>query len=260
MEKIAVAKGFKPHDVLLGPDATYARVTTKIRSAAAQLEQGDIFLFTFSGHGYQKADSRPDKDEEDELDETILLFDVLLLDDVFRKDLWPRFKAGVRVLMVADSCHSGSNYLNLVDDRVVSYPNGMVTADVELTALDEIPVKTCDRLVARTISNATAWRHWAEYNEFYQSTSVPLLSSIEASVLHLAACEDDDRTADDFPNGVYTTAMLKVLKDLDPANYDDLVKKIQTELTARGCDQIPLIDITGPDGYSFRKQKPFMID
>src|SRR5690349_21373816 len=111
MEQIAEAKGFQTRDLLLGSDATYARVTTRILSAAAELEAGDIFLFTFAGHGFQVVDVGTGQDEPDFLDEALLLFDVELLDDVLRKNMWPRFKAGVRVLMVADSCHSESVFL-----------------------------------------------------------------------------------------------------------------------------------------------------
>jgi hypothetical protein len=260
MEQIAIDQGFDPHDVLLGPDATYARVTTKIRSAAAQLEKGDFFFFSFAGHGFQKADAITDRDETDRLDETILLFDVELFDDVLRKDLWPRFKAGVRVLMVADSCHSGSVFLNppgLTNSNV--RPIATLEAD-KSTDLGELPVLTPDKLVARTISNTTGRRHRAEYKEFYQSALVPLVNPpIKANVLLLAACEDFDRTGDDLPNGVYTAALLDVLKT-DPKDYDDLVNQIQEQLTADGRDQRAVIRPADPDDVTLRRQKPFKIE
>ena len=259
MEQIARDAGFEPRDVLLGADATYARVTTKIRSAAAQLEKGDFFFFSFAGHGFQTADAITDSDETDHLDETILLFDVELFDDVLRKDLWPRFKAGVRILMVADSCHSGSVFLNppgLTNSNV--RPIATLEAD-KSTDLGEIPVLTRDKFVARTISNTTGRRHRAEYIEFYQSTLVPLVNPpITASVLLLAACEDFDRTGDDLPNGIYTAALLEVLKT-NPKDYDVLVNRIQERLTADGHDQRAVIRPADPDDVTLRREKPFTI-
>lgn len=260
MEQIARDAGFEQRDLLLGPDATYARVTTKIRSAAAQLEKGDFFFFSFAGHGFQKADTITDGDETDHLDETILLFDVELFDDVLRKDLWPRFKAGVRILMVSDSCHSGSVFLGPLESTTSSVRRIALEKD-EPTEQDEFPVLTPDRLVARTISNTTGRRHRAEYIDFYQSTLLPLLNPpINASVLLLAACEDFGRTGDDLPHGVYTAALLDVLKKSNPKDYDDLVNKIQQRLTAAGRTQRAVIRPADPNDVTLRRQKPFRIE
>ena len=261
MEKIAIDKGFDPHDVLLGADATYARVTTKIRSAAAQLEKGDFFFFSFAGHGFQQTDTRDDRDESDLLDETILLFDVELFDDVLRKDLWPRFKEGVRILMVSDSCHSGSVFLNppgLTNSNI--RPIATLEAD-KSTDLGEFPVLTPDKLVARTISHTTGRRHRAEYKEFYQNTLLPLLNPpITANVLLLAACEDFDKTGDGLPHGVYTQALLDVLGKSNPVDYDDLVEKIQGRLDAAKHTQRAVIRPADPDDVSLRRQIPFTIE
>lgn len=243
MEKIAAINGFKTRDLLLGSDATYARVTTKIRSAAAELEAGDIFLFTFAGHGFQESDIS--QDEDDFLDETLLLFDVELFDDVLRKDLWPRFKPGVRVLMIADSCHSGTVFL--------------IPPDNTDEIANDFPVAPAGSFVPRTISDATSRRHQEEYGEFYRNLLVPLFNPpITASLLLLAACEDNLTTGDGDPNGMYTAAMLKVLKE-NPADYDALVKGIDEELKKAGRVQNPTINTAGGDDPEFRLQKPFTI-
>lgn len=245
MEQIAEAKGFQTRDLLLGSDATYARVTTKILSAAAQLEDGDIFLFTFAGHGFQVVDVGSGQDEPDFLDEVLLLFDVELLDDVLRKNMWPRFKAGVRVLMVADSCHSGSVFLIPGD-----------TAQ---------PVATSSNFVPRTISVGTGRQHQAEYGEFYRNLLVPIFDPpINASVLLLSACAPDQPTGDGEQNGMYTAALLKVLRNPEPPkNYDDLVQAIDTELKELGHDQIPGVETAGLNdeaNEAFRAQRPFARD
>jgi hypothetical protein len=249
METIAIRKGFQPHDLLLGQNATYSLVTAKIRNAAASLNDGDIFLFTFAGHGFQGPDVG-DKDELDFHDESILLFDVELFDDVLRKELWPCFNAGVRILVIADSCHSQTIPANLDE---------LTRSDSKLRSEDEITVETPDGLVARTVSKYTRERHQAEHRSFYENILLPLLNPpINASILALAASRDDETTADGEPNGVYTAAMLKVLRESDPVDYDELVARIRQELANR--PQYPTIEPFGQPNQAFRRQKPFKIE
>lgn len=253
MEAIAIENKFNPHDVLLGSEATYGRVSTKIRAAAAELNKGDFFLFTFAGHGFQRVDIAPG-DEPDFRDETILLFDFELYDDVLREVFWPLFRKGVRILIVADSCHSGSVATAPGDALVNS--ESVTKANVRESI--EIPVRTPDGLLARTISPVTGERHLAEYGLFYQLPTVPLLNPpINASVLLLAACEDDQTTGDLLPHGVFTAALLKVLKDQKPVDYPDLHKKLGKELASRPQD--PVLKPIEPADEEFMAQKPFTI-
>ena len=87
--------------------ANRANLLAAARGAWADMKPGDLFIFYLSGHGGQKADA--DGDEEDGVDETICLWDGPLSDDVLR-DLWDDVPAGVRVFMVTDTCHSGTNF------------------------------------------------------------------------------------------------------------------------------------------------------
>jgi len=272
MEQIAEGKGFQTRDLLLGSDATYARVTTKILSAAAQLEAGDIFLFTFAGHGFQVVDVGTGQDEPDFLDEALLLFDVELLDDVLRKNCWPRFKAGVRVLMVADSCHSESLLL-IPGDTVQPAANNSgaagpppdATPEPPPAETDEFPVATSGHFVPRTIPIESGRQHQEEYAEFYRNLLIPIFDPpINASVLLLSACASDKATGDGEQNGMYTAALLKVLKDPGPPkNYDDLVNAIDIELKKLGRDQEPRVETAGMNdeaNAAFRAQRPFARD
>jgi hypothetical protein len=268
MEKIAAAKGFDTRDLLLGSDATYALVTARIYSASAQLEAGDIFLFTFAGHGFQKVDR--DRDEPDRLDETILLYDVELRDDVLRKELWPRFNAGVRVLMIADSCHSGSVFLIPPDpadpaaNEGGSNLNALIAAEAVLAAIndvDEFAIRTRDGLIARTILHSTHGRHMNEYGEFYRNTLLPAdKPPINASLLLLAACADNEVTGDGPDNGVFTTAMLNVLRNSDPTSYCNFRNLIEADLQLNGHTQTPVLQSGGVIDPAFRDQRPFTID
>lgn len=104
MYDLAQTQGFESH-ILLTADATSEALTKAIEAAASKLTGGDLFFITYSGHGGQITDT--DGDETDLLDETWVLYDRELLDDELRA-LWSLFTSGVRILMLSDSCHSGT--------------------------------------------------------------------------------------------------------------------------------------------------------
>ncbi len=104
MAALARSRGMVPL-VLLTKKATRAAVLAGLRRAASTLKGGDFFFLSFSGHGGQIPD--PSGDEADKLDETWCLFDGQLIDDELYVEL-ARFAAGVRVLVLSDSCHSGT--------------------------------------------------------------------------------------------------------------------------------------------------------
>jgi hypothetical protein len=91
--------------MLLTRDATRANVRKGIRAAAKALNAGDLFFLTYSGHGGQVDDVT--NDEADSIDETWCLFDGQLIDDELYLEL-NRFRKGVRILVLSDSCHSGT--------------------------------------------------------------------------------------------------------------------------------------------------------
>ena len=104
MAAIASSKGMVP-TVLLTRAATRNHVFTAMRAAAKQLAPGDLFFLTYSGHGGQVKDV--DHDEPDHRDETWCLFDAELIDDELYLEM-SRFAKGVRILLLSDSCHSGT--------------------------------------------------------------------------------------------------------------------------------------------------------
>ena len=104
MHALAKGVGFSSR-LLVAAEATRGAVTDAIKTAASELVAGDIFFLTFAGHGGQLKDM--DGDEADGKDETWVLYDGQLLDDELNV-LWAEFDPGVRVLVLSDSCHSGS--------------------------------------------------------------------------------------------------------------------------------------------------------
>ena len=104
MAAIAASRGMMS-SMLLTRDGTRANVLKAIRKAAKALQSGDLFFLTYSGHGGQVDDVT--SDEDDAIDETWCLFDGQLIDDELYLEL-SRFRKGVRILVLSDSCHSGT--------------------------------------------------------------------------------------------------------------------------------------------------------
>ena len=105
MTAIARAEGFTARN-LKAPEATAGRILAEISQAAQVLRTGDKFLLTYAGHGGQVSDLTG-TEESDQKDETWVAYDRQIIDD----ELWlalSEFSEGVDIIMVSDSCHSGT--------------------------------------------------------------------------------------------------------------------------------------------------------
>ena len=133
--KRAIAKRFGFNSALLiNDEATMTSVLTGIKAAAFYLDFGDIFFLSFSGHGSRVADRN--YDEDDGFDETWCLYDGMVVDDDIFEHL-KLFRPGVRILVIADSCHSGTSIKNTED--LPLRPGGQFplnkTYDIQATCL-----------------------------------------------------------------------------------------------------------------------------
>jgi hypothetical protein len=107
---VAREQGFCSSTLLLGAEATTARVRSQLRAAAADCHPGDLFLITFSGHGGRTpvAAAKPCAAgaSRSTLRGVWALFDGSL-DDAEMHAALAEFRPGVRVLVVSDSCNGG---------------------------------------------------------------------------------------------------------------------------------------------------------
>jgi hypothetical protein len=95
--------------LLLDAQATKANMANGIREQVGKSRSGDSVVITFSGHGTFVPDLSGD--EPDSRDEGLCPYDIqqgqVLLDDEIHA-LFAERAAGVRVVLISDSCHSGS--------------------------------------------------------------------------------------------------------------------------------------------------------
>ena len=106
--RAAVARGFKDENIIVLANrfASQEHVVNALSLQVDRMQDGDLLFMQYSGHGGSVPDQ--DGDEDDGMDETFVLYDGQVRDDELNR-LWQKLPAGVRVLFVSDSCHSGTN-------------------------------------------------------------------------------------------------------------------------------------------------------
>lgn len=199
MQKLAKSRRFKPTK-LLTHEATADAVTAAIEKAANDLSEGDFLFVTYSGHGGQVPDKNGE-DEPDRTDETWVLYDRQLVDDELYA-LWAKFKPGVRIFVLSDSCHSGSVLRN-IDDRD-AVPN--VVANRE-TAAAQSPRW---RALPLDVMVKTYRAHAEEYDAIQDALPSSADADVGAGVLLISGCQDDQLSMDGMSNGLFTETLLGV--------------------------------------------------
>lgn len=239
---LAVDRGFEAR-ALLTDAAVRTTVVEGIRDAASRLEEGDMFLLTYSGHGGQIPDSSGD--EIDGFDETWCLFDGQLVDDELGA-LWAAFEPGVRILVISDSCHSGTAVRapQLVDRRTLT--SGPIAEDLGI-------VDAAYRAMPRRESLRTFRRNREFYTEL--QARLPEPTDPVATVRLLSGCQDNQLSLDGSRNGLFTATLLVVWDDGHfRGTYVDFHQQI---LELMPPNQSPNHMVIGTPSPSYDHEQPF---
>ncbi len=243
MQDIASAMGFEA-TVILDEEATSSRIAHEIADAAGKLEQGDILLITYSGHGGQLPDVN--EEEEDRLDETWALYERQLLDDELFA-LWVRFAAGVRIFVLSDSCHSGT-----ILRAVHTDPHDLTR--IEPSKNGDVPG---DRALPRGVQVFTYDTNQAMYDELRKSNPAGDQAPVEASVLLISGCQSNQLSLDGFRNGLFTETLRAVWNDgAFPHDFLRFHREIQKRMPDT---QSPNLQLVGVRDAAFESQTPFTI-
>lgn len=103
--EIISQSGFNPPHILLRGQATRDNVWNKLTTLAQGAFPGDLVVVYYAGQGNQAQDKQGL--EVDKLDETWCLYDGLFFDDELWS-VWRQFRKGVRILLISESCNSGT--------------------------------------------------------------------------------------------------------------------------------------------------------
>ena len=255
MAAIAGGKGIKP-TVLLTKKATRTNVLTEMRSAAKALVAGDLFFLTYSGHGGQVPDVNGD--EPDKQDETWCLFDGQLIDDELYFEL-SGFAAGVRVLVLSDSCHSGS----VTRDRPPPPPPPgqrvkLMPASVAMRVYREHQA-FYDKLqldLAKAAGKVVLDPDTALANVAASSRLTAIVRKFKPAVLLISGCQDNQTSMDGDHNGAFTEQVLAAWNHgAFKGNYGTFHARIRNAMPPT---QSPNLFTLGTAGV-FLAQTPFTV-
>ncbi len=207
---------------MLDEEATRAAMVETIGNLITTAVKGDTLFITYSGHGTWVPDINGD--EPDGRDEALCPYDLTtsgaLLDDDIHA-LFSQRPAGVRIVLISDSCHSGSVTRGQEDDL-----------DPGMPRIRFMPPE--------------AWMQPGQLPPPQLRTAMPRAGFTRAGGdLLLAGCQDTEYSWDTSfrgrPNGAFTYYALKTLRDINPKNYQNWFDAIRKYLPSTRLPQSPQI-------------------
>lgn len=241
MEAIARSQGFSTNK-LKTRQATRENVIAAFQSAASELNPGDFFLVTYSGHG----DSVPDLsgDEDDEKDDTWCLHNGHFLDDELNV-LLAGFNPGCRVLILSDSCHSGTMLKGAGKGKAA-------------------PEKADDGFIySRAVPRSASIESYDSHRQYYAEIQLALprpRPRIAASVRLLSGCQEDEQSFGNDTTGRFTEAVKNVFASGEfEGGYKQFHAAVVKAVSLARNKQTPGHSIVGPPDRSFDDQQPFKI-
>ena len=202
-QKFARKKGFETR-ILKNSRAKADTVLSALNDLCESARAGDLVLITYSGHGGQIANNIPGREFPEAYDQTWCLYDRELLDEEIY-DCFSRFRKAVRIVVVSDSCHSGT----ITKDLQQLHCGQLLNEGLELLA----PAYGHQ---IKSVPPGTAGAHYVQNEELYTSIQQKLSTkkfSMKAAVKLLAACQDDEVTYDGPQNGIFTASLLALLNN-----------------------------------------------
>jgi hypothetical protein len=219
---------------LVDAQATKAAMVSAIAGLVKSAATGDSLVVTFSGHGTYAPDENGD--EPDGLDEGLCPHDIkqgqVLIDDEIHQ-LFAHRAAGVKIVLISDSCHSGT-----VTRAAPADPDAIGARPRFLPMGAWLP----ESKLPRAANGAAATRI------AILSTLSPWAGAISrtAGDLLLSGCAEGpnnfsyDATIAGRANGAFTHYALKALKRLPPAaTYAEWHAEIRKSLPSASYPQTP---------------------
>lgn len=235
------------HKDLLNEKATRNNVIDTLTNFSQISMEGDIILLTYSGHGSYIPDQNGDESSKE--DQTWCLYDGQLVDDELNT-VFSFFKKGVRILVISDSCHSGSvtrEYIHAFKIELESYEKKWILKPKSMPNRIIEGVRQMNLGFYQKIKNA-------------QRTD---LAAVKASVKLISACQDNQEAHElnasgvDGRHGRFTLSLIQIW---DGGNFKGDYIEFHRRLVSihPGC-QTPNLYNTGQQNPKFDKQIPFMI-
>jgi len=234
MKEIADSLGYTSK-LLLTNQAEKNKVINEIENISTELFDGDIFLFTFSGHGGRIPNPEWKRDPELS-DETICLYDEMLVDDELRYLYWPKFKKGVRIVCVFDSCHSG----------------GMIKAVAQ-------GKWTIEKTIPNDKIKETFKLNKARYLKIQDKIIRNILAEVAASVCIFAACKQSQVALAGVEFSMFTQHLLEIWQSGGFNTLKNLCEKVKYSINNYSSHTPNLEPIKNKVSKSLEHSDPFVI-
>jgi len=206
-EGFAIKMGYqtkKLHD----QEALVDTVKSILLGYAEKMDAGDILLLTYAGHGGLLDNDKQAGLDKEPYDQTWCLFDRQMLDDEIH-ECFVGFQEGTRIVVVSDSCHSGTITKEVKEgidlSSLLEEGNRQWAATRGMTARI-MPVSVAHRVSRQFL--ASVYKPLLDKYRFRRKGS-----AVKASVTLLAACQDHQITYDGAENGIFTAALKNLLQN-----------------------------------------------
>lgn len=256
MAAIAASTGMKS-TLLITKKATRANLLAALNKAAKALVAGDFFFMSFSGHGGQVPDVSGEE-KDDKQDETWCLFDGQLIDDELYYEL-SKFKAGVRLFVVSDSCHSGTVVragrpqpgTPAQRPRIMPPAVGMRVYAAHKAFYDKLQNDVAKVAGGRVTDPDTALANVTVSNRL-----TGIVKEFKPALILISGCQDNQFSMDGDHNGAFTEQLLRVWNNgAFTGSYARLHALVRAGLPPT---QSPNLFTLGP-AAAFLKQTPFSV-
>jgi hypothetical protein len=198
-------------------------------------------------------------DEPDKQDETWCLFDGQLIDDELYHEL-SKFAAGVRVLVLSDSCHSGTVTRARVEPPAPGTRVKLMPPDVALRVYEQHQTFYDD--LQRGVAGAAGKAPLADPDAVLATLSVQsgrvqaIARKFKAAVILISGCQDNQVALDGDHNGAFTGQLRRIWNSGKfKGNHPQFHAQIVAGMPA---SQTPNLFLLGPAG-AFAARRPFTV-
>jgi len=226
--------------LLLNNQATVANVKNEIIHCSEIAKPGDLVFIFYSGHGSFLVDTN--LDEPTGMDQTWCLYDRQIIDDEFRH-LWKKFDKGVNILLILDSCHSGTAFKSVKNQALNTF---------------ELDYTRMVKSISDNNTNAIFQNNKDLYKPIMNQPFVQE-HEVKCSVLGISACQDDEEALAGPYLSLFTRLLITTLSTESHKinNYNDLVQLITAK--SQNLEQItPNMSDFGRSSDFFSSNKPFL--
>ncbi len=268
---IATNFGYESPTLLLNEAATSTALLGELQRLSQELGAGDFLLLTYSGHGSSLPDLNGDEVKlvaGDKMDEVWCLYDRMLLDDELYR-AFQAFRASVHILVLLDSCHSGTAIRGMNPGAERGIGAGELTDEqrrdflVEkvATALLEKREREADapfrsKLAPDSLTDAVYLAHQGLYDPIGLQPAAPS-DRVQASIKLISACQDDQEARDGAVHGYFTQQLLRVMAAAQaPVSYGALHQLL---VQASDFTQKPNFLNEGRRDPAFDEARPFVL-